>query len=170
MTAMSVRDAGESAPAEVRRIKVWFRFVPREGWLPHDREGLWAVPVGADTARVENVPFLQNGVAQGDIVRFATDGDGVHWAVGQVAASGGCTIRVLPIPDGPLGRSATAVHERLSPFGLGGEAYSEEFPLVAFDVPAHADLRSIKAMLNRGQDAGWWYFEEGCVSEAWRQA
>ncbi|GAA4973061.1 hypothetical protein GCM10023205_44290 [Yinghuangia aomiensis] len=167
---MSVPGAGASVAAEVRRIKVWFRFVPREGWLPHDREGLWAVPVGADTARIENVPFLQDGVARGDIVRFTTDADGVHWAVGQVAPSGGCTIRVLPVPDGPLGRSAAAVHERMAEFGLGGEAFSEEFPLVAFDVPADADLRSVKAMPVRGQDAGWWYFEEGCVTEAWRAA
>lgn len=170
MAAMGVPGAGESVAAEVRRIKVWFRFVPREGWLPHDREGLWAVRVGADTARIENVPFLQDGVACGDIVRFTTDGDGVHWAVGQVASSGGCTIRVLPVPDGPLGRSAGAVHERLAEFGLGGEAFSQEFPLVAFDVPAGADLRSVKAMLVGGQDAGWWYFEEGCVTEAWSAA
>jgi hypothetical protein len=63
-------------------VKIWFRFVPREDWLPYDTEGLWAVPVSADTARVANVPFLQDGVAQGDIVRFTTDDNGVRWAVG----------------------------------------------------------------------------------------
>ncbi|MGW1666952.1 DUF4265 domain-containing protein, partial [Streptomyces microflavus] len=56
-----------SAPGatESSRIKVWYRFVPREGWLRHDTEGLWATRLSGDTARVENVPFLQDGVAEG---------------------------------------------------------------------------------------------------------
>ena len=73
-----------------------------------------------------------------------------------------------PVRSGPLGRSARAVHERLSPFGLSGEVFSEEFPLVAFTVPADADLGGIKAMLSRGQEDGWWHFEAGCVTDAWR--
>lgn len=78
-----------------------------------------------------NAPFLQDGVAEGEVVRFVTDADGLHWAKEQVETSGNCTVRVLTVPSGPLGRSAGAVHERLSPFGLAGEVFSEEFPLVA---------------------------------------
>ena len=91
-------------PGVPDQIKVWFRFVPRQDWLPYDSEGLWATRSGADVATVDNVPFLQDGVAQGDLVRFSTDADGVHWATERVAASGSCTIRVLPMRDGPLGR------------------------------------------------------------------
>ena len=160
----------EPITAESNRIKVWFRFVPREGWLPQDTEGLWAKRLSSDTARVENIPFLQDGVAEGEVVRFVTDADGVHWAKERVEASGNCTLRVLPVPSGPLGRSARAVQERLSPFGLGGEVFSEDFPLVAFTVPADADLGQIKALLVRGQEEGWWHFELGCVTDAWRNA
>lgn len=159
-----------AAPAGNDLVKVWFRFVPREGWLPHDTEGLWARPVAEDTARVANVPFLQDGVAEGDVVRFTVDKDGLRWAVGRVEASGNCTIRVLPIPGGPLGRSARAVHERFARFGLGGEAFSDELPLVAFNVPADGDLAGIKSLLRSGAADGWWYFEEGCVTDAWRDA
>lgn len=151
-------------------IKVWYRFVPREGWLPFDTEGLWATQLSDDTARVENAPFLQDGVAEGEIVRFITNADGRRWATERVEASGNCTIRVLPIPSGPLGRSARAVRERLSPFVLGGEVFSADFPLVAFTVPADADLAQLKALLSRGQDEGWWHFEAGCVTDAWRNA
>jgi hypothetical protein len=157
-------------PVDEGLVKVWFRFVPRDGWLPYDTEGLWAHLVGADTARVANVPFLQDGVAQGDVVRFVTDDDGVRWAVGRVEASGNCTIRVLPVPDGPLGCSAQAVHERFGPFGLGGEAFSKEFPLVALNVPADADLAAIKQLLVSGDEQGCWKYEEGCVADAWRDA
>ncbi|MGA5193993.1 DUF4265 domain-containing protein [Streptomyces exfoliatus] len=160
----------EPSTTETNRIKVWYRFVPREGWLPYDTEGLWATRLSGDTARVENVPFLQNGVAEGEVVRFVTDADGLHWAKERVEASGNCTLRVLPIPSGPLGRSAQAVHERLAPFGLGGEVYSEEFPLVALTVPAEADLGGIKALLAHGKEQGWWHFEVGCATDAWRNA
>lgn len=73
-------------------IKVWFRFVPREGWLQQDTEGLWATRLGADTARIRNAPFLQNGVAEGDVVQFRTDTDGPHWAIGRVRSAGNRTI------------------------------------------------------------------------------
>lgn len=149
-------------------VKVWFKFVPREGWLPYDSEGMWASLVTADTARIKNVPFLQDGVAEGDIVRFITDDDGVRWSVARVEASGNCTIRVLPLPDGPLGRSAEAVHERFAPFGLGGESFSAEFPFVAMTVPPDADLPGVKALLESGEAQGWWAYEEGCTTEAWR--
>ncbi|SEL44343.1 DUF4265 domain-containing protein [Nonomuraea pusilla] len=160
----------ERLPPESGLIKVWFRFIPREGWLPYDTEGLWATRLAGDTARVANVPFLQDGVAEGDVVRFITDDSGLHWACERLEASGNCTIRVLPVPDGPLGRSAHAVHEQLAPFGLGGESFTPELPLIAFTVPADADLRLIKTMLTRGQMDGWWHFEESCVTDAWRNA
>ena len=156
--------------SDEHRIKVWFRFVPREGWLPQDTEGLWAVLLGEDTARVENVPFLQDGVAEGDLVRFTTDADGRHWATERVEASGNCTIRVIPVPTGALGPSAPAVHAQLAPFGLGGEVFSAEFPLVAFNVPAAADFGGIKSLLDQGVTEGWWHFETACVTDAWSAA
>lgn len=94
--------SAESVESEPSRIKVWFRFIPDGGWLPlpYDTEGMWATPVSPDTARIDNVPFLQTGVAQDDVVRFTTDDDGIHWATGRVTASGNCTIRILPNTDG----------------------------------------------------------------------
>ncbi|MCT9007088.1 DUF4265 domain-containing protein [Streptomyces rhizosphaerihabitans] len=52
-------------------------------------------------------------LAEGDVVRFQTHSDGLHWAVGRVSSADICTIRVVPIPSGPLGRSPQAVHQRL---------------------------------------------------------
>lgn len=57
--------------------------MPREGWLPQDTEGLWAALLSEDTARVQNVPLLQEGVAEGDVVRFTTDTEGRHLGVGR---------------------------------------------------------------------------------------
>lgn len=168
--SMTSPATSEGDAAADGRIKIWFRFEPREGWLPHDTEGLWATRLSADTARIENVPFLAQGVAQGDIIRFSTGADGLNWATERVKWSGNNTIRVLPIPSGPLGRSARAVHDRFAPFGLGGEAYSAEFPLVALNVPPTDDLHQIKDLLARGRDAGWWAFETACIGDAWNNA
>ncbi|MFG2616938.1 DUF4265 domain-containing protein [Streptomyces sp. NPDC048507] len=154
----------------VEKIKVWFRFVPREGWFPQDTEGLWATPLGDGTACVQNIPFLQNGVAEGDVVEYQTDADGLHWAVGRVSASGNCTIRVVPVPTGPLGRSPQAVRQRLSVFELGGEVFSEDFPMVAFTALAGADFAGIKALLAEGQTEGWWHYEVGCGTDEWWSA
>ena len=151
-------------------IKILFRFVPREGWLPYDTEGLWAQRVGDDLARVRSVPFLQIGVAQGDVVRFETNSEGVHWSRERVEASGNCAIRVLPIPAGPLGRSAEAVHAAFARFDLGGEVFSAELPLVAFNIPRDADFAEIKALLERGRSEGWWHFEVGSATQSWWDA
>ncbi|MEV4492347.1 DUF4265 domain-containing protein [Micromonospora coxensis] len=56
------------------------------------------------------------------------------------------------------------------PFGLRGQAFSHEFPLVALNVSADADLAAIKEMLLRGQAEGWWHFEAACVTDDWRAA
>ncbi|MFH9495494.1 DUF4265 domain-containing protein [Streptomyces globisporus] len=168
---MSSPAGPERPPREADQIKVWFRVAPREdGPPPYETEGLWATRLGPDTARVDNVPFLRDGVAEGETVRFRTDDDGVHWAVGRVADSGNCTVRVLPVPDGPLGHDVRAVHEQLAGFGLTGEVFSADFPLVALTVPGGADLRGVKALLARGRDEGWWHFEVSCDTDAWRSA
>ncbi|MEU2156019.1 DUF4265 domain-containing protein [Streptomyces sp. NPDC019396] len=156
--------------SSVEQIKIWFRFVPREGWFPQDTEGLWATRLSEDTARVQNVPFLQDGVAEGDVIRFRTDADGLHWAAERVSTSGNCTIRVVPVPSGPLGRSPRAVQQRFAQFGLGGEVFSEDFPMVALNAPAGADFTGIKAVLDHGQEDGWWHYELGCVTDEWRKA
>jgi hypothetical protein len=165
MRDVTVADLHERPSGEL--IKVWFKFVPREGWLPYDTEGLWATQLGEDTARVENVPFLQDGIAQGDVVRFQADQDGVCWATGRVQASRHCVVRVLPVPSGPLGPSASAVRAAFARFGLGGEVFGAELPFVAFDVPADADFGEIQRVLADGELRGWWHFEVGCAPDRW---
>lgn len=108
--------------------------------------------VTADTARVHNVPFLQDGVAEGDVARLTIDDDGVWWVVGCVDASGNCTTRVLPLPNGPMERSAERFTSSSRVSGLDGEPFSEAFPFVALTVPADADLAAVKALLQAGED------------------
>ena len=151
-------------------IRVLFKFVPREDWLPYDRENLWAVEISEETAQIKNVAFLQDGVAVDDVVQFQTDDNGVHWALGRVSASGRCVVRVVPFPEGPMGGNTRAVHGQFAKFGLGGESFNESFPMVAFDVPANADFTAIKSLLESGAAQEWWDYEVGCGTDAWWNA
>ncbi|MFD7003025.1 DUF4265 domain-containing protein [Streptomyces mirabilis] len=40
--------------------------------------------------------------------------------------------------------------------------------MVALDVPPDADLPRIRKLLEHGEGEGWWHWEEGCVTAAWR--
>ncbi len=120
--------------------------------------------------RVDNIPFLVTGAAEGDLVRFTVDDDGLRWVVERVEWSGNCTIRILPVPTGPLGPSVKAVRQRFAPFGLHAEGFSAELPLVALNVPGDADLAAIKGLLRQGKADGWWEYEEACVGDAWLEA
>ncbi|WP_080128061.1 MULTISPECIES: DUF4265 domain-containing protein [unclassified Actinoplanes] len=85
----------------------------------------------------------------------------------RLEASGHCVIRVLPVPSGPLAPNASAVHAAFARFGVGGEVFSAELPLVAFDVPADADFSEIQQVLTDGKSHGWRHFEVGCGTGRW---
>ncbi|GII66680.1 hypothetical protein Skr01_67650 [Sphaerisporangium krabiense] len=73
----------------------------------------------------------------------------------------------LPVPRAVL---PEVVHQRFAAFGLGGEVFSEDFPMVALTAPAGADFSGLKALLDHGQEDGWWHYELGCVTDEWQDA
>ncbi|MDP9829926.1 DUF4265 domain-containing protein [Kineosporia succinea] len=148
-------------------FKLWFKYPPRDGYPDQDTEGVWAVPISPSTARVASAPFHQVGVAPGDVVRFEEDEWGQNWALEIIEPSGHCVVRVFPEANGPLGWNAEAVNAQFAMFQLKGEALSDEFPLVAFDVPADADFRAIKFLLEEGSLSGWWQYEVAAAGDAW---
>ncbi|MER5327105.1 hypothetical protein [Streptosporangium roseum] len=42
--------------------------------------------------------------------------------------------------------------------------------MVALTAPAGADFTGLKALLDHGQENGWWHYEPGCVTDDWRNA
>ncbi|MEV7012948.1 DUF4265 domain-containing protein [Streptosporangium sp. NPDC051022] len=136
-----------------------------DGWPPVGSEGVWAIPVGPDRARLDNIPFFVPGVACGDVVHLETDAEGVVWAKEVVEFSGNCTIRVIPYPDGDLEGDLGAVLDLFAPLGVEGEGL-EQFGLVALNVPPTADLAGVRRLLREGQN-GRWDYEEGCITDDW---
>ncbi|MEV7012144.1 DUF4265 domain-containing protein [Streptosporangium sp. NPDC051022] len=136
-----------------------------DGWPPVGSEGMWAIPLGPDRARLDNIPFFVRGVASGDVVHLETDAEGVVWAKEVVEFSGNCTIRVIPYRDGDLEGDLGAVLDLFAPLGVEGEGL-EQFGLVALNVPPTADLAGVRRLLREGQDSRWDY-EEGCITDDW---
>jgi hypothetical protein len=133
-------------------------------------ERVWAAQVGPDEYRLENMPWFVRGVSADDIVR-AVAPDDHSWPVFQnrVRESGNSTIRVIPFKAGALEGSLQAVLDAFEPLGVTGEG-AGSYPIVALNVTPDRDLVEVKRLLRSGQDAGWWDYEEGNVTAAWRSA
>jgi hypothetical protein len=149
-------------------VKVQFRLeTDQDGWPPASVESMWAVDLGDGTVRLDNTPWFVRGVASGDIIRAEVDDEGVHWAGETVRASENCTIRLIVLTDGGSGAARQTVLETFHRLGTTGEGI-EQFRMVALDVPPDADLPRIRKLLEHGEAEGWWHWEEGCVTPAWR--
>ncbi|MCR6689588.1 DUF4265 domain-containing protein [Cellulomonas sp.] len=140
-----------------------------DGWPPAESEGLWARPLGDERYRIDNTPWFVRGTSADDVIQALPDPDGTLWFAGTVEASGRQTIRVIPRRDGPLGADVAAVLDAFAPLGVMGEGYGANSPIVALDVGTEVDLVAVKSLCVRGEEDGWWYFEEGSVTQEWRE-
>ncbi|MEF2528970.1 MULTISPECIES: DUF4265 domain-containing protein [Streptomyces] len=149
-------------------VKVHFRLdVDEDGWPPAGIESLWAVDLGDGTVRLDNTPWFVRGVASDDIIRVDVDDEGVRWAGETVRASENCTIRLIVLKDGGSAAARQSVLEIFHSLGTTGEGI-EKYRMVALDVPPKANLPKIRQLLEHGDAKGWWHWEEGCVTAAWK--
>ncbi|MFD9573193.1 DUF4265 domain-containing protein [Streptomyces sp. NPDC059982] len=149
-------------------VKVHFRMdIGEYGWPPASVESLWAVELGDGTVRLDNTPWFVRGVASGDIIQVELDGEGVRWAGETVRASENCTIRLIVLKDGGSAAARQSALEIFHKLGTTGEGI-ERYGMVALDIPPEADLPRIQKLLEHGAVEGWWHWEEGCVTAAWR--
>lgn len=149
-------------------VKIHFRLeVDEDDWPPATVESLWAVDLGDGTVRLDNIPWFVRGVASDDIIRVEVGEDGLRWAGETAQSSNKCTIRLIVMKDKGSAAARQTVLETFHRLGTTGEGI-ERFGMVALDVPPTADLARIRKLLEHGATKGWWEWEEGCVTEAWR--
>jgi hypothetical protein len=151
---------GEGPSVTEDHVKINFRLDrDSDGDPPQDVESLWAVRVGNDSYRLDNVPFFVTGVSSDDIVR-AKDESGVLLFAGLVEAGGHSTVRVL-ISNSD---ETQAVRDELRARGCSSEGTN--IPgLVAVDIPPSVRYAEVREFLMAGERNGRWEFEEGCVAE-----
>lgn len=148
-------------------VKVLFRMELDGDWPPASVESLWAVDLGDGTVRLANTPWFVRGIACGDVIAVEADEHGDLWAGETVAPSPNCTIRLIVLKDGGSTAALRSVLDVFHRLGTTGEGI-EKFGMVALDVPPEAELPKIRRLLEHGDAKGWWHWEEGCVTEAWK--
>ena len=122
-------------------------------------ENLHAVPLGHDLYCVDNSPFYIYGVSLADIVH-APINEGRPVFLKVIEHRGHSTYRVR-LPTGQNHHDFTRHWKVLEQLGCsfeGSEASTRR--LYSIDVPPDADILPVYKVLEDGEEAGWWAFEE----------
>jgi len=136
-------------------VKVMFQLEPG-AWHGSATETLWAARMGPGQYRLENSPFFAFGVSYQDVVAAREDGGHLRFTE-VVRRAGRSTYRII------RKSGAEDAFERLwKPLEGAGCTY-EKGPnqLLAVDVPPSSNIASVYQLLEAGEAAGAWSFEEG---------
>lgn len=95
VTTMSSRKPSPSDVAE--SVKVMFELEPSD-WHDHATESVWAIPLGDNKYRVQNVPFYAYGVSYDDVVLTKRNEEGQLIVQGILERGGHSTYRVILNP------------------------------------------------------------------------
>jgi hypothetical protein len=145
-------------------IKVRFELDSND-WHGHSTESLWASPIGASEGyQILNSPFFRRGIAFNDVVKAAaTDQERVLDFEDVIGRSGHSTYMFFFESDTPTFR---AYWQRLKDKGCSFESMDIKLSigrrtLYSVDVPPSADLGEVYRLLEQGELAGLWRFQEG---------
>jgi hypothetical protein len=144
-------------------VKINFRLERDDDeYPPQDIESMWAVPIGDDTYRLDNVPFFVRGVSSEDIVRAKTE-EGALFFAGLVEARGHSTVRVLVWNHD----ETQDIRDQLRAMGCSSEG-THVPGLIAVDIPPSVRYADVRTFLTTGEQDGRWEFEEGCIAQPTR--
>ena len=128
-------------------------------WHGYSTETVWAEKVGEGRYRLRSLPFYAKGLSFGDVVNTRTQ-DGKEVVHSVSLRSGHSTYRAFVKPPVEIGsRDFDRAWRPLQERGCTYERATEH--LIAVDVPSSVDLDAVYALLEAGEAAGVWDFEEG---------
>jgi hypothetical protein len=153
---------GRLAGGDLEKVTVQLK---KADWHDHATETMWARPIGKDRFQLQNVPFYAYGVSYDDVVEAVNTGD--QNLVRSVVKRGGhSTYRIFVTNDSALKRFQEfwAPIERC---GCTVERATER--LFGVDVPPEADIHQVYDLLQAGENASVWDFEEAHVGHPLRK-
>lgn len=122
-------------------------------------EGIWAQPVQKGNFKLKNIPALAYGVNLGDVIRAERRDDDCYHFVRVVRRSGHRTFRVAPKDKTErLDLLRQVVHASGGQIERSGESY------FAIDLPPNITDSSLISLLEQGETAGDWEFEESGIN------
>ncbi len=148
--------------------RIYFELDPHD-WHGGGFEGLWAEPIEDSTPgiyRLLNSPFYARGVSYLDIVRAVprTDG-GAGLAFAGIVDHGGHSTYMILVP--PKSADFETYCQRLEALGCTFEGAGVEETgagpreLFSIDVPNSSDIIAVYSILDEGEKADIWDFQEG---------
>lgn len=140
--------------------KVIFELEP--DWHGFETESVWIKERSARSYQIENTPFFIFGVSYKDIVEAEENDYGSLIFKKVLKISGHSTYRAIITPE--MGESWRDQWAKL--FDLGctyEEGMVGEVKVLAIDVPPETDIYTVYSLLEEGEAAGCWAFEEGHV-------
>lgn len=136
-------------------IKVFIRLKPAD-WHHYKTESVWAEPLGGDLYRIRNVPFCAMGLSQDDVVRASLVDDCLF--LDEVLRRGGHSTYRFITMDGITEDQWLPYWHVLEEIGCTYERGDAH--LFAVDIPPHVDIYKAYALLDAGEKAGVWGFQE----------
>jgi len=137
------------------------------GYPPADSEMIWAVLVGEDQYRLDNIPFFICGVSYCDVVTAYKGTDGLHRFKNLVEECGHSTLRIIlhekQSKKDSLDDRLSVLRERLKLLGCSSEK-SHITGLISVDVPPEVSLVSIREFLDEGAKQNLWDYEEATIA------
>lgn len=143
--------------------------IPGADWHPHRVESLWATPVGEGVFRLANSPFFTKGYSFLDEVFAEIDPEtGVNVAKGMAKKSGHSTY-LLWVAGGTDENSVFLEYWKpLEEIGCSFEGFDAK--LLAVDIAAETDIYEAYRLMENGELAGVWDFQEQDVGHELRQS
>jgi hypothetical protein len=150
-------------------VKIRFRLAPAD-WHRVETEALWAEAVGSDGAAfvLLNSPFYAEGMSHRDVVAATfNDADGIL-EFGHVVARGGHSTYLIMAPRDQDGLGEW--WHQLEALGCSYESAEHgKNVLFSVDVPDTSDIHAVYAVLEDGERAGIWDFQESHVGHDVKQ-
>lgn len=126
-------------------------------WHGYETESIWVERIGKGVYVVRNVPFYAMGVSHEDVVRVEEQA-GVATVTGVIERGGHSTYRFI-IPQGIGEETWLAYWTPIERLGCTYERATDR--IFAVDVPPASDIYQVYSLLEQGENAGAWEFEEG---------
>lgn len=142
----------------MEQVRVRFELDPKDQ-QGYKVENLWAERIEDSQFRILNSPFFAFGVSYDDIVRAQKEDDGFYRFDGIVRRGGHSTYRIF------LQRGETIDNDGFRRYWhpiaeLHCVMEKANNKLAAVDIPPGVNVSDVYRLLQNGEDAGVWVFEE----------
>ncbi len=140
-----------------KQAKILFQLEQDDGYPPVSWESVWATKVNENKYKIDNIPFYIQGLSLNDIIEV-NEVDGELNFEEIIEASLNSVIRIIIINEGKKDELRSNLKS------MGCESELDNFGvLIAVDVPPDVSFNKVADYLQKGEDSGFWEYEEASI-------